>query len=283
MESSGGHSFSGDIHHTDRARRVSEAITLCAAAGFEVRPYALPPLQKSEIRRTVPDLPCFYIARDLKKSDTDSQNKTMYTRMTGALFYSGNCYAVYNTRGSVMKWSGRGEIKAANNLLELMRMNAGLSDNSSALLLGSDADVALRTILESDKSRRPELRFDRVYRSVRFVPLDKDGARLLKMLTLPDWNERLLSALFNRSQRSYNRGAIEYDAIVADRRILCHLDSDIARLLRFRDGIAIQPDDCDILCFPWQVQFLREFIGGQAMLRVLEMSDVEATLGLSKA
>ena len=64
----------------------------------------------------------------------------MYTRITGALFYAGGCYAVYNTRDAVMKWSGQGEIKASGNLLELARMNAGLSEISAALLLGKDAD-----------------------------------------------------------------------------------------------------------------------------------------------
>ncbi len=52
-------------------------------------------------------------------------NKTIFTCLTGALFFSlGYCYAVYNTRDAVMKWSGMGEFKTARHE-ELARMNAG--------------------------------------------------------------------------------------------------------------------------------------------------------------
>jgi hypothetical protein len=161
------------------------------AAGVEIRPHVLPPLQKNVISRVVPDTPCFYIARDFKKAGADRPNKTMYTRIVGALFYPGGCYAVYNTRSAAMKWSGRGELKSGRNLLELARMNAGLDDISAALLLGASYDTAMKTVTESDKSARPDMRFDRIYTRVHFIPLDSYGIRLLKMLTLPDWNEKL--------------------------------------------------------------------------------------------
>jgi hypothetical protein len=202
----------------------------------------------------------------------------MYSRIVGALFFPGGVYAAYNTRDAVMKWSGLGEVKAQYNLTELARMNAGINDVTATLLFGQNPDVALRTIMESDKSNRNELRFDRIYNSVHFVPLDSNGIRLLKMLTLPDWKEKLLSALFNKSQRSYNLGAIEYDAIVNEKIILSHLDSDIARLIRFREALNYQSQTADVLCFPWQVKFLRAYLDKDVGIRELDMDTVETAL-----
>jgi hypothetical protein len=124
------------------------------------------------------------------------------------------------------------------------------------------------------------LRFDRVFTSIHFIPLDGNGVRLLKLLILPDWNERLLSALFDPGQRSYNRGSIEYDAVVNGTKILSHLDGDVARLIRFREALTPQTGSADVLCFPWQTGFIKAYLNGRAGLRELDMNAVEAALGI---
>jgi len=277
------HIFSGDTQHIQRNHRVAEVLTLCMAAGIEIRPYALPALKKIGFGMIVPGAPSFYIARDLKKAGIGEDNKTTYTRLTGALFYPGGCYAVYNTRGSVMKWSGVGEVKTAVNLQELARINAGLDETKPALLLGYDPGTAFKTMLESDKSRRAEFRFDRVYPKIHFIPLNQYGIRLLKILATPDWNEKLLTALFEPEQRSYNRASMEYDAMIDNRMILSHLDSDIARLYRFRESLAnrvsgSETAGADVICYPWQTDFLKSYLGDLAGLRELEMDSVESVL-----
>ena len=179
-----------------------------------------------------------------------------------------------------MKWKGAGEVKALCSLQELARLNAGLGGAPSALLFGKNADTALTTILESDKSRKPELRFDRIYPHTHFIPLDGNGMRLLRTLILPDWNGKLLASLFDPGQRSYDKGAMEYDAIVEGRVVLSHLDSDIARLIRFREALAYKPEPAVVLCYTWQAGFLRAYLGGRALIRGLEMDAVEAALSL---
>jgi len=277
------HKFSGDVLHILRNHRVAESLALCMAAGIEFRPYALPILIKSGFAKTVPAAPSFYVARDLKKAGTGEENKTMFTRVTGALFNPGGCYAVYNTRSSLMKWNGLGEVKTAGNLLELARMNAGLDEIKSALLFGYNADIALKTMTESGRSRRPELRFNKIFPQIHFVPFNQYGVRLLKILTSPDWNEKLLTALFEPGQRSFNRASMECDAIVDNRVIISHLDSDIARLWRFRETLAYRASvseitQADVICYPWQTEFLKSYLGELAGLRELEMEAVESVL-----
>ena len=171
MNLTGGHRFSGSIGHVERNHRVAESVAICLAAGVEMRTFLLPPLQKRTIRQIVPDYACFYPARSVKQLDHTEMSKTVFTRVTGAVFTPGYCYAVYNTRNTVMRWSGMGEFKTARHLEELTRMNAGQARADHALLLGERMELALQTLLESDKTRRMELRFDRIYPHVHFIPM----------------------------------------------------------------------------------------------------------------
>ena len=231
-------------------------------AGFECRPYELPKLQRGVIARKTFPRPSFYIARDIKGSEFDDIDKTMFTRVVGAVFYPGGCYAVYNTRNAVMKWSGTGEIKAQIFLSSLNRCNANPHDVNSALLLGNSPTVALQTILESDKTKnlRNSSRFDKIYQQVHFIPLNSDGIQLLQILTLLDWNEKILGAVFESDERRTGYGSFEYDARINGRYVLSHLDSDLARLIRFRECVRYETETrpgtkFGVVCFPWQEDF----------------------------
>lgn len=280
LSATGGHRFSGSDAHVQRNHRVAESLAMCMAAGVECCPYRLPPLQKQDIRHTILTSPSFYLARDVKRLDQATElNKTIFTRLTGALFSPGICYAVYNTRGAAMKWSGMGEFKTANHLVEVARMNAGLDRVDHALLLGERMDVAFQTLLESDQSRRLELRFDCIYPHVHFIPMSDDGIRLLKLLTLPDWHEQMLSAIFPAELRLPGPGTIECDARRDGILILSHLDGDIARLVRLRQGLEYSKAPFEVLCYSWQTSFLREYLGGRVQLRELAMDALEEVLG----
>ena len=254
---------------------------MCMGAGIEFRPYALPVLQKQRIAQVVPTSPALHIARSLKRLDSTEMNKTIFTRLTGALFAHETCWAIYNTRSAVMKWSGMGEFKTAQHLAELARMNAGIPQADHALLLGECMDIALRTMEESDKSRRMELRFDRIYPHIHFIPLDRQGIRLLRILMLPNWNEQVLSAVFPSEWRAVGPGIIERDAQRDGTFILSHLDGDLARLLRLRQALEHSEARCEVLCFPWQTAFVRDYLGSRVGLREVTVDALEDALGLT--
>jgi len=247
------HKFSGSFYHIERNHRVGETIALAMMAGLEFRPYALPQLKNSDWNQVVPAKPSFYVARDFKSNDFDAMDKTTFTRIVGAVFYPGGCYAVYNTRDAVMKWSGTGEFKAKYLITVLARHNAGLKEVNSALLLGNDPAVALQTIFESDKTKRKSSRVDSLYQCVHFIPLNSDGIQLLQILTLPDWNERVLDALFESDARPKGYGFMEYDAVINGRYVLSHLDSDLGRLIRFREGVRYETEERTGGCSGWCV------------------------------
>ncbi len=276
------HRFSGDAAHLERNHRMAEAIAMFMGAGYEFREYRLPSLQNSEIKSVVPTYPVFYPSRALKQVRDGEMNKTMFTRIVGAVFTGGCCYAVYNTRNAVMKWCGKGEFKALYGLMEICRLNAGISKVDSAILFGASDDVAFATVEETEKNHRLELRFDAVYTHIHFVPLSEIGMRQLALFTVPDLKEKLLELLFEPEQRSYDRGTFEYDACVDGVFVLSHLDGDIARLIRFREAIKTRSGKYEVLCFGDQVAFLRKCLKGLADIRIVDRSVVESELNVER-
>lgn len=156
--------------------------------------------------------------------------------MVGAVFGHGNCYAVYNTRKAAMKWNGMGELKTLHSLIELGRLNAGICTVNSAILFGASEEIALQSFSEKSQEQRKDLRPDAIYQHIHFLPMDENGARQLRILTAPDWRERLLGLLFEPETRSYDRGMFEYDACVDGKYVFSYLDGDLTRLIRFKEG-----------------------------------------------
>lgn len=273
------HHFSGDASHWERNHRVAEVAAVCMHAGIEARPYRLPRLQNEQFNSVIPSEAVMYLAKDLKKLSEDELNKTAFTRMVGALFAGNTCYALYNTRGAVMKWSGMGEFKTMTSLTSIASLNAGISRVQSAILIGQSESVALNTLMESDKSKRHEFRFDSIYRHIHFMPLTDKGVRQLRLFSVPDWKEKLLDLLFEPEDRAYNQGLFEYDALVNGVYVYSHLDGDIARLIRFKEALDKQFGSIEVLCYPHQISFLREYLGRRVRIKTIDMDLVETELG----
>lgn len=268
----------GSALRIDRAHRVAEAIAFVRWAGIETNPCTLPQLQMLTIKKVVPDEPSFYISNELKYVGDDDVNKTSFSRVTGALFYPGGCYAVYNSRDQMMEWNGKGESKLIVHLSEIARMNASIDGINSAILLGASYKTADLTLRALDRVRKPANRFDKVYDCLHFIPLDSFGARLLRLLTLPDWKESVLDVLFEEEDRSYAKGNFSYDAYEDGVYVMSFLDSDIARLVSFRDSTVGQQFKLKIICFPEQAEFLRGYLGYHVHLKTVTMNQIEEAL-----
>ena len=85
--------------------------------------------------------------------------------------------------------------------------------------------------------------------------------------------------MFDPEERSYNRGAFEYDAYIDGVYIYSHLDSDIARLIRFKPYAVSHSKNCEVLCFHHQMPFLRKYLGQDVKLKLIDINSVEDELG----
>ncbi len=272
--------YRGDLMHRDRAHRIAEGYVMAYMAGLEINPMEMPKLQQDSIRNLFLKKQCFYGSKLLKGLARIEMSKNVYTRTIGAVYANKNVYAVYNTRNRIMKWCGKGEKKALVNLEEVSRMNANVHRVNSAILFGKGMDIALKTLLETDDSTRLEFCFDGIYSHIYFIPLDNNGIRQFRLLIIEDWREELLSALFPDTMRSYDEGSFEYDARVGGKFIFAFFDGDIARLQRFRFAAQRTEGEYEVLCFPFQVELVKGYLGNLAKIKTVKMEVIEDAMGI---
>ena len=61
-------------------------------------------------------------------------------------------------------------------------------------------------------------------------------------------------------------------------KVLSHLDGDLARLLRFREGLWTHSGKFEVVCFPQQTGFVHSFLGDWVGVREIRIETVEETL-----
>lgn len=274
-----GHNMPMTTAHIDRNHRVAETLAAFMDAGFYYLPHTLPRLKSEGINRIITTQPLAYPSRMLKFTDNGEGNKTGFSRITGAVFAGGNCYAVYNTRNAVMKWSGEGETKMKVNINLLSIVNSGVDHiRLPMLFFGASQEVAFRSMLAMRKATNVKFRFDMFYPRIHFVPLNRYGARFLKFISIPKWRDLLLELLFGEDQIAKHR-SFEYDAKINGTYILSHLDSDLCRLNRFREAIIDEPNEkYEALCFEWQYDFVKKFLGDLAKITVISFDEMDEEL-----
>ena len=266
-----------------RNHRIAEAAVMCMNAGIEARSYSAPKLTK-QYHQVIPfNDPAFYLSKHLKKTDPDGFNKTKYARIVGALFYQTGCYSVYNLRDTMMKWKPESELKVKLDMTDICTMNTENQEVQSTIFFCSSYQTGFRVLQEWKHNSDLRTLFTSVYKHVHFIPINEFGVQLLKILTAPHWNERLLRMFFRNEDRSFGMGDMPYDAEMNGTYILSFLDSDFARLYLFRNNIGKFPDrKWLVLCFQHQAMFLREYLGAGVRLKVIPMEKVMENLNIKR-
>ena len=266
-----------------RNHRIAEAAVMCMNAGIEARSYIAPKLTK-QYHQVIPfNDPAFYLSKHLKKTDPDGFNKTKYARIVGALFYQTGCYSVYNLRDTMMKWKPESELKVKLDMTDICTMNMENQEVQSTIFFCSSYQTGFRVLQEWKSNSDLRTLFTSVYKHVHFIPINEFGIQLLKILTVPHWNERLLRMFFRNEDRSFGMGDMPYDAEMNGTYILSFLDSDFARLYLFRNNIGKFPDrKWLVLCFQHQAMFLREYLGAGVRLKVIPMEKVMENLNIKR-
>ena len=277
LESFREHSFSGNQNHVDRNHRVAETAVMCLRAGIEARPTEAAYLMSNEVRRLQVQKPYFYLARELKQVNEYELNKIRFTRLAGAIVYPGGAYAVYNNRDQMLNWMGEGERKIRNHLHSIFTPMQSFSYplRQAAVMLGNSYDVALDMMEELRNTQKMDNGLFATYTNIFFIPMDDFGVRLLRILTLTNWYERLQQGLFKWEVRSFGKGSFTYDAYQNGIFFLSFLDGDLWRLFRFREAILSREGNFCVYCFHEQVDFLRRYLGDRIRLATVSIESVE--------
>ncbi len=277
-----GHSFRGDMQHKNRNHRIAEVYAMCMRAGIFFPPYAVPILQDEERQRLFDDRIAFYSSRHLKNVSVGEMNKIKFIRIAGAVFAYGSCYAVYNMRNEILRWHGTGEIKTRVALTEIGRMNASSREVDSAILFGRSQWQALQTVLASAERHGRDFRLDIVYQSVYFVELSENGIRTFRLFRIPNWKEKLRLLLFDETELARGDTRIECDAYVDGKYILSYLDGDMAKLIRFYNGTRDGREEIEIICYPFQEEFVRNYFGRDTVVKTISLDVIEKAMGIEE-
>lgn len=216
--------------------------------------------------------------------DNSDVKKTGFTRMTGALLAHKRAYVVYNTRNELMKgFEGGGEIKAKINVASIAAHNADgdILNDYPAIIFGTTNEIAvimLKTYDELYDRRKRVRKRGTTYYNVHFFTLDANGVRQLRQMKYPDWEERILTALFDKEELSYGRGFLGYDAYADGIYWFSFLNGDICGLRHFRGRAVENPKQWGVICFSHQLDLIWEYVGKKINVGTVTLDDIEKVL-----
>ena len=273
------HHFSGNRFRIDRHHRIAEAFVMCLRAGVASWPHEIPDPNNLEVRRNQVSGALFYLSLALKEFWEGEMNKTKFSRMVGMIVYPRGCYMVYNSRNTLMKWSGNGESKVQSYLSVAFAMPSSMDTINSAVLFGEDYLVALRTLEEAQRRRRYDLRFDNVYRHIHFIPLNEFGIKQLRTIVMRDWYRAHMDIIYGEDAGEQFGFFFEHDALVEGVAHVSFIDGDLCKLIRVKDALKANKDlRYDIVCYPEQLSMVREYLvefrgTGRLGLRTVNIDD----------
>ena len=276
------HSFSGNSSHIQRNHLIAEVAVMCLGAGIQADPLAIPHVMEQQVRQLRSPASYFYFARALKRVNDYELNKIRFTRLAGAIVYHGGMYPVYNFRAQMPRWMGEGERKIRMHLQGIFTpmMNYEHPLRDAAVMMGSGYDAALDCLRVLKETGDLDMGLFHTYRETFFVPMDSFGTRLLRVLTVRNWSERIRRALFRHEDRSYGMGSFTYDAYVDGVYTLSFLDSNLWSLFRFREAALESSGKFLVVCYPEQVPFLKSYLGNRISLATVSMDEIERVLGI---
>ena len=145
-------------------------------------------------------------------------------------------------------------------------------------MFGNSYDVALDMMEELRQTQQMDNGLFATYTNIFFIPMDVFGVRLLRIITVPNWSERIMKGLFKPEVRSYGRGSFTYDAHENGEFQFSFLDGNIWRLFRFREAILNREGKFKIICYPEQLPFLRKYICNLTRFSTVTMDNAEQVL-----
>lgn len=270
--------FSSKAENVDRNHRVAETVAMMQGANIEYRPWVLPELQTHRKDEENICEEVFITSRNLKRAFDSTEQLSGSTRFTGALITPEDAFVVYNARNRVMKWGHAGEYKSLNLVEKCVSYNTQNHNVTKMILMGRSLETVMKTISQSKREEELALRLSykekykhhtsisSIYRNVHYVPLSEFGQKLLKILTVPDYHNKLLRLVFKDDEISTGSDGFMHDAHRNGVYVLSFLDGDVTRLHWYKQIIKDNEElgkkyEYAILCYYEQREEVKSFMG----------------------
>ena len=279
--------MSSDDVHVYRNHRMAEVLFMMLRAGARYLPSAIPKLEYKGFDVTKVKSTCFYTSRQIKNMNEDESVKLKYILALGTVISRDAAYVVYNTRDKVMRWNGLGEQKAREIMNNLAHRNTEADESRSCMLFANNAQAILETIKNSLKKkaikgsdgrwyRRDSISVVDVYDHVHYVPLDEKGIRMLRILFLPSFKEKIQKVVYKKPlvAMKYSNFDGIYDGIY----YVNHLDGDIAKLYLLNNLLDVEKLKVTMICFDFQYDYLKSYLKNKVNYKVITIDQLEELL-----
>lgn len=214
----------------------------------------------------------YYTSRELKgsqvdedglKADLDASNRVNTTRVNGVYVSDGGTYLIYNTNRYLGNYSLSGERKLKAHMDIMMSWkNKDIID--SAMLLADNMEFFKKILNPPSQLAQQHLQgLEGVYKNIYALPLNQDGQKMMKLMSIPDWQEKIYSNVLTMEQRTRKSSVVECDGQDDNRYLFVFCVPNIRRLKMFykRAKIENDRDKYAVMCFDTQKKFLTEAMG----------------------
>lgn len=224
----------------------------------------------------------------------DEVKKVSGSRVIGMLISPGGNYAVYHLTNHLIEWDKAGEVKMAAYLETFLRNHWNLEDEYyentkenkqkenplQCILFAWSMELFAKVLINENKKyrkKRPLINIDYAYRNMYVLPSDKNGIKMIQIMIVPGWKERmrkLLLAGFSKEDKDYTviHDAYDYEM---DGYVLLFCDCDIAKLKLFLKRAINKHENevFSIYCFTFQLPLLAQFDLSGIQIKAMELEE----------
>lgn len=228
--------------------------------------------------------PVFYHSREIKElgAQTIQINNS---RAIGILLSFDCIYVIFYTGDGLMKWEYRTELKLkallsyhiSQGVLSKGRINHGYSLDTpiKALIIGSHMDTSLKLLTSTGGLRKSYFYLNTSFNCFHYLPDNREGEVLLKLLCKPRINAALRQLLLSDLQPPNPEIGLEHDAISKGKPVLLAYAFDMQRISHFRTALSLRQSFGSLICFDFQRSVLQQYFGELASITTIDLEKLE--------
>ena len=269
---------------SNRVLENSEVATFMYVAGIKTIPtdkYAI------ITERTFIDN-AYYTSREIKEyssykvkeeGESDIEYATISSRLNGLLISRGGNYNVYHLGDNIKTWYTVGESKIKNyeeRLLSRYEFESKTNLIENGLLITYNLSTLNKLFNPTKKMGLSWNSLEHVYKNIYAIPFSIDGKKLLKLMVESNWREYIYEIIMEEKRKDTSRYEIDCDHYDGKVYTFLFCIPDIGRYLNFVKAakFARKPENYRVICFDFQLEFIRESSAGYAKIQSLKIDDL---------
>ena len=266
-----------------RLHRMAESLITMQGAGVSIfrdeKPEVFYPEGAENHLPLRIDAPAFYNSREVKELGTEFV-KVRGARMVGTLLTSSNAFVVYNPGSAKCRWEYKSEMrtKALMKTVLCQQRLAGqyAPDAVQGIILGDGMEMAYELLAGRESGQRNYFVLDGNYDSFHYIPNNRDGEVILKILC-DAWRQEELRSVLSENLLPRKAGShIENDGF--DRHgnpVLFAYTLDLPRIARFHQALQLQEKSGTMICFDFQAEVLKRYCKAQVSFETINLQKYE--------